>query len=180
MTAGVAGRYAVALFALAEEQHALDAVCGDLGGLAEAISDSAELRAALSDASVPRAEMVKAVEALGAALAIGPLTQNFVKLMASKRRLAHLPGAISAFEALMAEKRGEITAEAVSAAPLSDEQVDVLRDAAVHATGKSVQMKLDVNPDLIGGVILKIGSRMIDASVRSKLAVLQQRMKEVG
>jgi F-type H+-transporting ATPase subunit delta len=80
----------------------------------------------------------------------------------------------------MAEKRGEITAEAVSAAPLSDEQVDVLRDAAVHATGKSVQMKLDVNPDLIGGVILKIGSRMIDASVRSKLAVLQQRMKEVG
>ncbi len=180
ITAGVAGRYAAALFELAEEKGVSAAVRDELERLSDAISASPELRDALTNPSVSRAEMTGAMDRIGAALGASEVTKNFVKLMASKRRLGALTGAIAAFGALLAEKRGEQTVEVLSAAPLSEAQAEELRAAAERATGKTIRIKFDVDPELIGGVVMKLGSRMIDASLRSKLAVLQQRMKEVG
>lgn len=180
ITSGVAGRYAAALFELAEEKGASDAVAADLAKFKEALATSDALSSALEDPSIPRDAMVRAMEGVAGALGAGPIVTNFVKLMASKRRLGALPKAIAAFEALLAEKRNEATVEVASAAPLSEAQATALRQAAERFTGKSVRMHTVVDPDLIGGVVLKIGSRMIDASVRSKLAALQHRMKEVG
>ncbi len=178
--AGVAGRYASALFELSEEQDAIDDVLADVATLKAALADSADLRAALGDPSISRAELGRAVDALAAQMRLKKLTANLLGLMAANRRLAHLPRTLATFEALAAEKRGETTVEVTSAQPLSDAQRDALASSLATTLGKSVHIQTTVNPALIGGLIVKIGSRMIDASVASKLTRLQHAMKEVG
>ncbi|MEO1328120.1 MAG: F0F1 ATP synthase subunit delta [Pseudomonadota bacterium] len=180
IVSGVAGRYATALFELAEEKNALDATLADVRSLSAALTEAPDLTDALDDPSISRDQMGKAVAALAAKMGLGEIAANLLGLMASKRRLGALPKALEAFEALAAEKRGEATVEVAAAAPLSEAQVDSLRAAVERAVSKKVHMRVDVDPELIGGLVVKIGSRMIDASVRSKLAALQTAMKEVG
>lgn len=177
---GVAGRYASALFELCEEQGATDDVLTDVAALKAALAESSDLLGALGDPSISRADLAKAMDALAAAMRLKTLTANTLGLMAANRRLAHLPQTLTAFEALAAEKRGETTVDVISAQPLSDAQRDALAASLSSAIGKSVFIQPTVNPDLIGGLIVKIGSRMIDASIASKLTRLQHVMKEVG
>ncbi len=180
VVSGVAGRYATALFSLAEEIGSLDALLADVRALSEALGRSPELSAALDDPSISRDAMARAADQIGEKLGVGQTARNFLGLMASKRRLGALPKALIGFEALAAERRGETTVEVTTAAALSDAQLETLKTAVERSISKKVHMRVDVDPELIGGLVVKIGSRMIDASIRSKLAALQTAMKEVG
>lgn len=134
----------------------------------------------LGDASVDRASLGRIVDAVAEKLGADALFRNFLGVMAAKRRLGVLPQTLNAFHHLVAEHRGEATAEITSAAPLTETQEEALLQALSEASGKSVHMKVEVDPALIGGLVVKLGSKMIDASVRSKLANLQNALKEVG
>lgn len=177
---GVAGRYATALFELADAQGALDAISADVASLKEALTVEPALARVFKDPSVPREALGKVVSQLSQSLGLSALTGNFLGLMAKNRRLGVLGPALGMVEALTAEKRGEATADVVSAAPLTEAQQSSLSQALSNAAGKTVQLKMSVDPELIGGVVVKLGSKMIDASLRSKLSRLQQSMKEVG
>lgn len=177
---GAAGRYATALFELAEETGQFDAVAGDVSLLRDALGASDELADALHNPSISRAQMGRVADALATKLGVSDLSRKFLGLMAAKRRLAALPAALAGFEALAAEKRGEAAVSVVAATPLTDEQQASLTDALATAVGRKIHMQVDVDPELIGGLIVKIGSKMIDASVRSKLSTLQHAMKEAG
>lgn len=177
---GVAGRYATALFQLAVEQDALDAVSEDVSNLRAAIADSAELRAALRNPSFSREALGAAMAAVAERMGLGATTRNLLGVMAAKRRLSVLPGALEAFDALAAERRGETTADVVAAQPLSAAQTSALADALQSIAGRKVRLSTSVDPTLIGGLTIRMGSTLIDASVRSKLARLQQSMKEAG
>ncbi len=177
---GVAGRYAKALFELAEGQSALDQISTDVAALKDALTAEPSLIKAFKDPSVTRDALGGVATALAAKMNLGATTRNFLGLMAKNRRLGVLPQALDAFQALVAEKRGETTADVVSATPLSDAQQSALAQALSGAAGKTVHMKTSVDPELIGGIVVKLGSKMIDASLRSKLSRLRQSMKEVG
>ncbi len=177
-TTGVAGRYAAALFDLAKEAGALEAVEGDLKTLKSVIDASADLKSFIKSPVYDRDDQMKAVAAIADKAGFHGLTANFLKLVASNRRLFALPGMIGAFIALAAQSRGEVTAEAISAAPLSDDQVKALRLEIERDVGKAVNLETSVDPELLGGLIVKIGSRMIDSSLRTKLNRLRTRMKE--
>ena len=177
---GVAGRYASALFDLAEEQDAVDSILKDVAALNGALEASDDLAGALRDPSISRADLGKAMASLSSAMALHKLTANTLGLMAANRRLNVLPGALDAFAALAAEKRGEATVDVVSAHALSDAQREELSQTLAKAIGKTVHIQAAVNPDLIGGLIVRIGSKMIDASVASKLSRLQHAMKGDG
>lgn len=181
IVAGVAGRYAKALFDLAQETGATDAVRGDAQSVLGAIDASEDLSRAIKDPSITREAMGGAVAKLADALGVQPITKKFLGLMAQKRRLAELPRALRGFESLVASARGEATAKVVSAAPLSDAQQSQLGAAlSKMAGGQQVHMQVEVDPDLIGGLVVQMGSKMIDTSIRSKLSSLQQSMKEAG
>lgn len=177
---GVAGRYATALFELADGQGSLDQIATDVAALQAALSAEPALIGAFKDPSVSRDALGKIAAALSTKMDLGKTTRNFLGLMAKNRRLGDLPKALDAFQALVAEKRGEATADVVSAAPLTDAQQSALAQALSGAAGKTVHMKTSVDPELIGGIVVKLGSKMIDASLRSKLSRLRQSMKEVG
>lgn len=177
-TTGVAGRYAAALFDLASEAGALETVEGDLKALKSAADASADFKSFIESPVYDRADQVKAIAAIADKAGFNILTVNFLKLVASNRRLFALPGMIRAFLALAAKSRGEVSAEAISAAPLNDDQVKALRLEIEREVGKAVNLETSVDPDLLGGLIVKIGSRMIDSSLRTKLNRLRTRMKE--
>lgn len=180
VVSGVVGRYATAYFELADEAGALDQTAADVTALQAALEESPELRAALSNPAVSRAELGKVASALASRMGLSDLTGKLLGLMAANRRLSALPKTLEAFQALVAEKRGETIVEVRSASALSDAQGAALRDSLAKALGKTVHMQSTVDPELIGGLVVKMGSRMIDASIRSKLARLQTIMKEVG
>lgn len=177
---GVSGRYATALFDLAEETGALDTVDGHLGTLAQALADSADFRSLIASPVYTREEQARAVAALCAAMKIGAPTSNLLGLMARNRRLFALPEVIASFRALLAQKRGILTAEVRSAKPLSAEQRAALQSTLKTATGKSIVLDVTVDETLIGGLVVKVGSKMIDTSIRSKLDRLQTAMKETA
>lgn len=174
---GLAGRYASALYELADEAKALDQVAADLKGLKAAIADSAELRRILGSPLVPRAEQGKAILAIVEKLQVGDITRRFVGTVARNRRLARLVEIIDAFAAHLAGRRGEITATVTSAQPLSAPQAEAVGNALRAAVGKKVAVSLNVDPKLLGGLKVKVGSRLIDASLASKLQRLQLAMK---
>ena len=181
IVAGVAGRYAKALFDLAKEAGATDALRSDAQKVAAAIGNSDDLSAAIKDPSISREAMGAAMAKLADAIGVQPLMKKFLGLMAQKRRMAVLPNALGAFESLVAADRGEATAKVISAAPLSDAQRGQLGEAlSKMASNQKVHMQVEVDPDLIGGLVVQLGSKMIDTSIRSKLASLQQSMKEAG
>jgi F-type H+-transporting ATPase subunit delta len=177
---GVSGRYATALFEIADETRALDAVERHLGALSAALDASADLRALIASPLYAREEQAAAMGALCDRMGVGAPVKTFLALLASKRRLYALPQVIRDFRALLDARRGVIPAEVRSARPLSAAQRAELERALKAATGRDVALDLGVDETLIGGLVVKVGSRMIDSSIRSKLAQLQTAMKEAG
>jgi F-type H+-transporting ATPase subunit delta len=177
-TTGVAGRYAAALFDLASDEGQADAVEGELKALRAAINESDDLRAFLKSPVYTQEDQLAAVSALADKAGYSVMTSNFLKLVATNRRLFALDAVINAFLAHAAAARGEVSAQAVSAAPMNDEQVKSLRLEIESMVGKAVNLELKVDPDLLGGLIVKVGSQMIDSSLRTKLNKLKTVMKE--
>ncbi|TPE52709.1 F0F1 ATP synthase subunit delta [Amaricoccus solimangrovi] len=180
LTSGVAGRYATALFEIAKESNALDQVEADLVALDAALAESADLREAVTSPVFSREDLGAAVTALAARMGLGPAVTNTLRLMAHNRRLFVLAGFISQVRALIADDRGEITAEVTAAKPLTKGQTEALSEKLRASVGKDVKLNVTVDESLIGGLVVKVGSRMIDTSIRSKLAHLRNVMKEVG
>lgn len=177
---GVAERYASALFDLAREQSALDRVETDLQGMSAAIDASDDLRRLVESPVFSAEEQEKAVASVARHLGIVGLTDNFLRLVARNRRLFALRGMIAAFRDMAARHRGEVSAEVTSAHPLSDDQVTALKAALKEKLGKDVTLETRVNPALLGGLVVKVGSRMIDTSLRTRLMTVKTRLKEVG
>ncbi len=175
---GVAGRYASALFDLALDAGSLEAVEGELKTLQSAIDGSADLKAFLKSPVYDRDDQLKAIGALAAKAGFGMLVSNFLKLIAQNRRLFALEDMIRAFRALAADHRGEVSAEAATAAPMTDDQVKALRLEIERMVGKAVNLQTRVDPDLLGGLVVKIGSKMVDASLKTKLNRLKTVMKK--
>jgi F-type H+-transporting ATPase subunit delta len=171
--AGVGGRYARALFDLADEGRALDRVAQDLAQLQAMIRDSLDLRRLLMSPMFSRDEQGRAVAAIAERAGFADVTRRFLGLVAQNRRLFALPDMIRAFRSLLAKRRGESTASMISAVPLGDAQVQALRAALKQITGADVQLEVAVDPDLLGGLVVKMGSRMLDSSLRTKLQRLQ-------
>lgn len=180
LVSGVAKRYAAALLELAEDGGATLAVERDLTAFEAMLTDSADLVRLVRSPVFTADEQLAALDALLPKAGISGLAANFVKLAAKNRRLYVLPDMIKAFRALLAEKRGEATAEVVSAAALSDAHVAALKEALSASTGKKINIAARVDPALIGGLVVKVGSRMVDTSLRTKLNSLKFAMKEVG
>ena len=180
MMAGVAGRYASALLETANEQGQLAAIEADIDTLQGALAESDDLRRMVRSPVFSAEDQAKALDALLGRIGVNPLTLNFFKVLARNRRLFAAEDIIRAFKALAAEARGEVQAEVTSAVALNDSQLDALKEQLKNSVGKDVQLEATVDPSLLGGLIVKIGSRMIDSSLKTKLATLNTRMKEVG
>lgn len=177
---GLAGRYATALFELADADGALDQVAQDLGALGGMIAESDEFRRMLRSPVLSRDAQSRALDAIAEKAGFSSLTRRFVGLVAANRRLFALERMIGAYRTLLARHRGEISAEVTSATPLKDSQVDALRTALKSAVGSDVDLTTEVDPSLIGGLVVRVGSRMVDSSLRSKLQRLQLVMKGAG
>ncbi|MGE5516966.1 MAG: F0F1 ATP synthase subunit delta [Bacteroidota bacterium] len=176
----IAERYATALFELAESQGALDQVAGDLKTLKAMVRASADLRRLLDSPVLTRAESGKAIAALAEAAKFSPLSGNFLGLLAKNRRLFSLIGVIDAYLGRLAAKRGELSANVASAVPLSQAQQDALVSSLKSAFGGNVAVDVTVDPALLGGMVVKVGSRMVDSSLKTKLQHLKLAMKGVG
>ena len=174
---GLPGRYASALFELAEEQAALDGVRDDLTGLQTMIREAPELARVLTSPVIGRDEQSAAVDAVMERAGIGDLTRRFVNVVARNRRLFALPGMIDVYRALLAQRRGEMTAEVTSAQPLSETQRSALESALMRSVGANVSIDAKVDPDILGGLVVKVDSRMVDSSLRTKLEKLKISMK---
>lgn len=177
---GLAGRYASALFELADARKQLDGVAEELRGLKSVIAESEDLRRFIRTPLYGRAEQTKAMAAILDKAAVGDLCRRFVLVATQNRRLFALPQMIDAYLAELARRRGEVTAQVVAAQELSDAQKAALMEALKQSVGGKVQMDLKVDRGLIGGLIVKVGSRMVDSSLRSKLQRLEFAMKGAG
>ena len=175
--ASLAGRYAIALFGLANEEKKLESVGASLAALRQALAESNELRALTTSPLVGREEAVRAVAAVAATMDLDPITSNFLGVLARNRRLSQLGNVIRAFNILAARHRGEIDAEVTSAHPLDDGQVDAIKQNLRTRMGRDIAVDLHVDPAILGGLVVKIGSQMIDGSIRTKLNNLAQAMK---
>ena len=175
---GVAARYANALFDLARDANAIEAVEKELTGFQASIDGSADLRAFLKSPVYDAADQMNTVTALANQAGLSALTANFLKLLAKNRRLFALEDMIRAFRALAASERGEVSAEAATAAAMTSDQVKALRLEIERMVGKAVNLETRVDPDLLGGLVVKIGSQMVDASLKTKLNRLKTVMKE--
>ena len=180
ISTGIADRYASAVFELAKEGNAVDALERDVSALDNAITDSEDLRTLLTSPLYSREEQAGAITALAAKMGLGETTRNVLALLASKRRLFVLPNLVAVLREKLADERGEMTAEVTTARALSDAQEAELVKALSAQAGKTVTIKQTVDESIIGGLIVKLGSKMIDTSVASKLNALQNTMKEVG
>jgi F-type H+-transporting ATPase subunit delta len=172
-----AGRYASALFDLAAENGKVTAVEKDLDTLGTALRDSGDLAALTTNPELARDVQGKAMAAVAKKLKLSPLTGNFIGVLAANRRLAKLPAIISAFKAIAAAQRGEVTATVTSAHPLSDDQLAALKTKLTAREGRTVMLTAAVDADLLGGLVVTIGSQRIDASIRTRLNSLAQAMK---
>lgn len=177
---GVAERYASALFELALSEKKLDAVEKDLGRFSELLKGSEDLTRLVRSPVFGADEQTKAVEAVLSKAKISGLTGNFIKVVASNRRLFVLPDMIRAFATFLADHRGEMAAEVSVAQALNATQEKQLKTALKGVVGKDVALDMTVDPSLLGGMIVKIGSRQIDTSLRTKLSSLKLALKEVG
>ncbi|HYD13589.1 MAG TPA: F0F1 ATP synthase subunit delta [Allosphingosinicella sp.] len=175
--ASLSGRYALALFELANEQKKLEAVGRDLAAVQQALAESDDFKALTTSPLVGRDEAQRAVAATAEAMKLDTITANFLGVLARNRRLAQLPAVIRAYNILSARHRGELTAEVTSAHTLDDDQVDAIRQNLRTRMGRDIAVDLNVDPAILGGLVVKIGSQMIDGSIRTKLNTLAQAMK---
>jgi F-type H+-transporting ATPase subunit delta len=175
--ASLQGRYASALFDLASENGTVSAVETDLEKVGQAIRESAEFAALIRNPQVSREAAAKAVDAIGGVIGLSDLTRNFLGVLANNRRLSALPEIIRAFAAIASAQRGEATAEVTSAHALTDDQIEQLRRKLEMREGRKVKVTTNVDPDLLGGLVVTIGSKRIDSSIRTRLNSLALAMK---
>jgi F-type H+-transporting ATPase subunit delta len=180
MMASMAGRYAAALFELAKEQKQLDRVERDVAAFQSLLENSADLTRLVRSPVIAAEAQARALDAILARMGISGFTGNFLKLIARNRRLFAVGEMLKAFQNLLARERGEERADVASAHPLSAEQLQLLSDSLKASIGKNVQIRTRVDPNLLGGLIVKVGSRMIDSSLRTKLNNLKLAMKGIG
>lgn len=180
ISTGIAKRYATAAFDLARDVGALPKLDSDIEALQGALNTSADLRGVITSPMIGREEMGAAVVALSDAMGLSDTMRGTLGLMARNRRLFALPALLSELRRMSAEARGEVTADVMTAVVLTKAQADRLASLIQSRIGKTVKLNVAVDEALIGGMIVKVGSRMIDTSIRSKLAALQNSMKEVG
>jgi F-type H+-transporting ATPase subunit delta len=177
----MAGRYALALFSLARDEQATDEVAAALKTFDDMIAESADLARLVRSPVFSAEEQTRALAALLDKAGIGGVAAKFVKLVAAKRRLFAIRAMIADYNKLNDAYRGVVRAEATSAAALSGEHVAALKEALKAVTGgKNVEVSLNVDPAVIGGLVVRLGSRMVDGSLRTKLNAIRTRMKEVG
>ncbi len=175
--ASLAGRYASALFDLARDQRQIESVGKSLEALSQALVDSKDFSELVTSPLVSREEAGKAFAALADELSLDPVTSNFVGVLARNGRKNQLRPVIRAFRRLAAEHRGETTADVITARPLNDDQLGALRQQLRTRAGRDVNIDAAVDPDILGGIVVKLGSQQIDASIRTKLNQLAQAMK---
>jgi F-type H+-transporting ATPase subunit delta len=179
-TAGLAARYAAALFELADEAKELDRIATDLRTIRALIAESADLRRLVRSPVLTRAEQGRAITAVLQKAEVSDLMLRFVGLVAENRRLFALTDMIKAYLSELARRRGEVTASVTSAVSLSDAQTAALTEALRRAVGGKVAVETHTDASLIGGLVVQVGSRMVDSSLKSKLQRLQLVMKGVG
>ncbi|HEY4736716.1 MAG TPA: F0F1 ATP synthase subunit delta [Xanthobacteraceae bacterium] len=175
---GMAGRYATALFELALEANAVDAVKAELDRFDALVAESADLNRLVRSPVFSAEEQVQALSVVLDRVGISGLAANFFKLLAANRRLFAVRDMIKAFRALIAQHKGEATAAVTVAEPLNDQHVDALRAALKSVTGKDVDLDIKIDPAILGGLVVKLGSRMVDSSLRTKLNGIKHAMKE--
>ena len=180
ISASIAGRYAQALFDIVKESGGIDQLATQINDLKAALQGSDALRDMISSPIYTRTQQQDAIRAIATRMELAAPLANTLALMAQNRRLFALPQLIARLQALIADDRGEVTADVVSAVPLSDDQKQRLTATLAEKSGKTVKLNTRVDETLIGGMIVKLGSQMIDSSIKSKLASLQNAMKEVG
>lgn len=177
---GVAERYASSLYELAAAEKSVDAVAKELNRFKVMIDGNVELKRLVESPVFSAADQLAAITALVAKAGIKGLAGNMLRVVAKNRRLAELPGIISAYHLIAARERGEVVAEVRSAHPLTPAQEKELAAALSDATGKKVASHVTVDPSLLGGLVVQVGSRQIDTSLRTKLSSLKHTLKEVG
>ena len=175
--ASLAGRYASALFDLAREQRQINSVSRSLEALNQALVNSREFAELVASPIVSRDDAGNAFAALAPQLALDPITANFLGVLARNGRKKELPAIVRAFRRLASEHRGEVTAEVVSSRPLNDDQINRLKQQLRSRAGRDVNLDAQVDPSILGGIVVKLGSQRIDASIRTKLNRLAQTMK---
>jgi F-type H+-transporting ATPase subunit delta len=180
IVSGMAGRYATALFELALDANAVDPVRTDLDAFDALLTESPDLARVVRSPVFTAEEQTRAIAAVVARAGITPLAANFLKFVASNRRLFAVRDMIKAYRALVARQKGEISAEVTVAEPLSDAHLAAIKDALTSVTGKHIEVDVRVDPAIIGGLVVKLGSRMVDSSLRTKLNAIKHAMKEVG
>jgi F-type H+-transporting ATPase subunit delta len=175
--ASLAGRYASALFDLARDERQIESVSASLNLVKAALAESADFRALTTSPLINRVEAAKAIGPTAEALGVDPLTRRFLGVLATNGRLAQLDAVIRTFDRLAAEHRGESTAEVTSAFPLNDDQITALKANLKARGGNDVAIDAKVDPSILGGIVVRLGSRMIDASIKTKLNNLAYAMK---
>ena len=177
---GVSGRYATALFELARDEKSIDAVRADLDKFEAMLSDSADLKRLVRSPVFGASDQSKALSAVLDKAGISGISANFLKVLTANRRLFAVADVIRAFRALVAKFKGEASADVTVAEPLSDKNLDALKTALKAISGKDVTLNVKVDPSIIGGLVVKLGSRMVDSSLRTKLNSIKHAMKEAG
>jgi F-type H+-transporting ATPase subunit delta len=180
IVSGVAGRYATALFDLAEEAKALDSTAADLAQLKTMIAESADLKTLVRSPVISRDEQARGMDAVAEKAGFSDLTRKLIATVTANRRLNQIVAICEAFRRLLAAHRGEVTANVTSARPLTAEQMEALKAELRRATGRIVDVDAKVDETLLGGLVVKVGSRMIDSSLKTKLNSLTQVMKGIG
>ena len=177
---GVSGRYATALFELARDQKAVDEVKADLDRFEALLTESADLNRLVRSPVFAADAQSRALSAVLAKAGIAGIAANFLKVLTANRRLFVVADVIRAYRALVAKFKGEATADVTVAEALSDKNLDALKAALKSVTGKDVALNVKVDPSIIGGLVVKVGSRMVDGSLRTKLNSIKHAMKEAG
>jgi F-type H+-transporting ATPase subunit delta len=177
---GVSGRYATALFELARDEKSIDAILADLNNFDTLLSDSADLKRLVRSPVFSAEVQMKALDAVLDKAGISGTSAKFLRVLTANRRLFAVADVIRAFRALVANFKGEATAEVTVAEQLNDKNLDALKAALKSVTGKDVALNVKVDPSIIGGLVVKLGSRMVDSSLRTKLNSIKNAMKEAG
>lgn len=180
ISTGIAARYAKAVYELASDASDVQAIETDLTALQDALNESDDFKALINSPIYTRAQQSGAIGAIAKKMQLSEIMANTLALMADKRRLFVLPALLRTLREIIAVEKGEITADVVSAKALTKAQTDKLSKSLNAKTGKDVTLNQTVDESLIGGLVIKLGSKMIDTSIRSKLDSLQNVMKEVG
>ena len=174
---GLAQRYATALFDLAKDDNKLDRVGDDLSGIVGLMAESKDLKRLIESPVISREEQGRAINAIAAKAGMDDLSQRFLGILANHRRLFALPWIAKAFSDMLAAHKGQIAAEVVSAVKLSPSELETLKTSIAGFVGQAVTVETRVDPALLGGVVVRVGSRMLDASLRTKLQQLEQALK---